>query len=502
MKYLLLVWVVLAGSLVQAGDSFVFEEMKTAPVMWKGRLRPFDAYSRLWVYEHAPELKSLPPEGVLWRLHFLQSGVPVDVVADGLTDVQRQQLVALSWQSAGEILTMLHGRDGSWLPLRILYEGQSGSKGIYEAYQAMRVAVLKQDNRELERQGNALAAALKVAYVSLAGTPMMEAEGKSLLYPTERQLWGESIYYRIPLIPLAIALYAAASILFLIAMRSGSRAFSKSALIVMLLAFILHTSILVMRWMILSRPPVSNMFETVIYVPWVVVLMGLVLRRIYKSDFILLAASLASLALLIVLQVTKLNSSMEVVQAVLDSQYWLIVHVLMVVGSYGLFILGGVLGHIYLVLAVKSGDSQRNLVLGKGLLQALYIGTAMLICGTILGGVWAAQSWGRFWDWDPKESWAFISSCIYLIIIHAYRFHYISYFGLAVGSIIGLQAISFTWYGVNYILGTGLHSYGFGSGGELFYYLFIAAEVAFLSICARKCYSNSSLLERRDKMRV
>jgi ABC-type transport system involved in cytochrome c biogenesis permease subunit len=78
------------------------------------------------------------------------------------------------------------------------------------------------------------------------------------------------------------------------------------------------------------------------------------------------------------------------------------------------------------------------------------MGVAMLIPGTILGGVWAAESWGRFWDWDPKESWAFISSCIYLMVIHAYRFHFIRNIGLAAGSIAGLLMISFTWYGVNY----------------------------------------------------
>jgi hypothetical protein len=101
-----------------------------------------------------------------------------------------------------------------------------------------------------------------------------------------------------------------------------------------------------------------------------------------------------------------------------------------------------------------------------------------------LGGVWAAESWGRFWDWDPKESWAFISICLYLIWVHAYRFHRIASFGLAIGAVTGLLAISFTWYGVNYILGTGLHSYGFGSGGELYYYLFVGAESALLIFVA------------------
>jgi hypothetical protein len=151
----------------------------------------------------------------------------------------------------------------------------------------------------------------------------------------------------------------------------------------------------------------------------------------------------------------------------------------MVVGSYGVFILAGVLAHIELI-------RKQDKIPASPLLPLLYLGTIALIGGTILGGIWAAQSWGRFWDWDPKESWAFVSSCIYLLLIHAYRFGKISTFGLAVGSILGLIAISFTWYGVNYILGTGLHSYGFGSGGEYWYYGYIGAEMLFLAWVTRK----------------
>ena len=112
--------------------------------------------------------------------------------------------------------------------------------------------------------------------------------------------------------------------------------------------------------------------------------------------------------------------------------------------------------------------------------KTLYIGTALLIVGTILGGVWAAQSWGRFWDWDPKESWAFISALMYLAFLHAYKFRKIKERGLAIGSILGLMTISFTWYGVNYILGTGLHSYGFGGGGEWLYYSYLLGEGLFI----------------------
>jgi ABC-type transport system involved in cytochrome c biogenesis permease subunit len=225
------------------------------------------------------------------------------------------------------------------------------------------------------------------------------------------------------------------------------------------------------------------MFETVIYVPWIAVLAGLILFFIFKNHVVIIASCTAALALLALLNVTDVNSSLENVQAVLDSQYWLIIHVLMVVASYGIFILGGILGHFYLISYAKNRRETPALsALSKLILQSMYAGIALLIPGTILGGVWAAESWGRFWDWDPKESWAFISACIYLTFIHAYTFQHIRSFGLAVGSIAGLLGISFTWYGVNYILGTGLHTYGFGKGGDIYYYLYFLAELLFLFV--------------------
>lgn len=309
-------------------------------------------------------------------------------------------------------------------------------------------------------------------YSQIQKTTYLKAAGKSLSYPSILQLKAESLYLRLPLIPVTIFLYSAGS-LFLLFFSRGGRPLLWSA-------FALHTLILILRCFILERPPVSNMFETVIYVPWISVALSLLFDLKKPQPLLLVCGALSAIILLILLKVTGLNEKMENVQAVLDSQFWLLIHVLLVVGSYGIFILAGVLSHL---MIIKARDGNLS---PYPLLPLLYLGTVALIGGTILGGIWAAQSWGRFWDWDPKESWAFVSSCIYLLLIHAYRFGKISPFGLAIGSIVGLLAISFTWYGVNYVLGTGLHSYGFGSGGEVWYYLYVGAETLFLAWALKK----------------
>lgn len=378
-------------------------------------------------------------------------------------------------RDAGSTFKMLPSRfgNGEWFSLAALqlqtdnftlYPDSLFSK-IKETYQSL---IEDPESRELKEQ---LALQLKEGYTVIAGTPVIEASGKRLTYPSFNQLMTEVIYMEYPWIGVTIALYGIALILFLVGR------WNKTAFSVAIIAFIVHTIILAMRCYILERPPVSNMFETVVYVPWVAFLGALILR----NRLAVMTASAVAVVLLIILKIANIQSNMENVQAVLDSQYWLIVHVLMVVGSYGLFALSGLLGHIYLISSLRAPkETPFQARTAAIMLRALYFGVALLITGTILGGVWAAESWGRFWDWDPKESWAFISSCIYLIWIHAYTFRHIGNFGLAVGAITGLIAISFTWYGVNYILGTGLHSYGFGSGGEGAYFLYVFVEFAFL----------------------
>ena len=384
---------------------------------------------------------------------------------------------------------------GEWLPLKALhvqvYDPSSNDlifpsnftlfsdadfTGIRQAYLEWEKAIRDPGHLEKRQQREEeLFTRLHHAYQSLAGQLFQQAHDKQLFYPTERQLSVETLYVSYPWILFLIALYGLSVGLFLFA---GLFSWIRGLLSV---AFLFHTAHLVARAYILWRPPVSNMAETVMYVPWVAIAMSLLVPSFRRQPLVLLAASLTCFLLLSLLEITHLNPSLEQVQAVLDSQLWLTIHVLLVVGSYGVFILGAILGHFYLLYFLKNrGETVLTARLGHLILQMLYVGTLLLTVGTILGGVWAAESWGRFWDWDPKESWAFISIALYLILIHAYRFHQIGFFGLAVGAVSGLLAISFTWYGVNYLLGTGLHSYGFGRGGEGYYFLFFGGESLFL----------------------
>ncbi len=365
-------------------------------------------------------------------------------------------------------------------------------ENIRAAYLNLEHAVLHKpyEPASIEQMAKRFSEEFHEAYAELIGQPYQIAANKSLFYPGFTTLKLEQLYYTIPLIEIAIVLYLLALI---------CEAWPKSSLLkkkhrlnnlslsLLIAAFLVHSLVLAIRCYILHRPPVSNMFETMIYVPWAGMAIGFIFYFKSQMRFVLLMAAAGSVALLILLKLTAADAQLENVQAVLDSQYWLIVHVLMVVGSYGAFIVSGILGHLFLLsLFYYRQENGHTRQLARGILYTIYVGTGLLIPGTILGGIWAAESWGRFWDWDPKESWAFISSCVYLLIIHSYTFRYIRDFGLAVGAVAGLMTISFTWYGVNYVLGTGLHSYGFGKGGEWIYFGYLLLELIF--ICSAGLY--------------
>jgi ABC-type transport system involved in cytochrome c biogenesis permease subunit len=156
---------------------------------------------------------------------------------------------------------------------------------------------------------------------------------------------------------------------------------------------------------------------------------------------------------------------------VLRSNYWLIIHVLTIVSSYAAFALAWGLGNFNLALMVFA-PGRRDLIqtLSRFGYRAIQIGVVLIAAGTFLGGFWAAESWGRFWGWDPKEVWALIALLSYVIPLHARYVGWVRDFGLAVCAVVCFASVVMAWYGVNFILGAGLHSYGFGGGRDAWVY--------------------------------
>lgn len=236
------------------------------------------------------------------------------------------------------------------------------------------------------------------------------------------------------------------------------------------------------RILIAGRPPVSNMYESVIWVAFGAVFFALVFESIYRSRYFLLGACFAAVLPLLLadMQPLALDSSIQPLVPVLQSNFWLATHVLIITLSYAAFLLTLGVAHIALGKVVLGRDPSPALY--NYIYRAMQVGVLLLATGTILGAVWANYSWGRFWDWDPKETWALIALLVYLFVLHGRIAGSWSGFGLSVGAVLAFLSIVMSWYGVNFVLGVGLHSYGFGSGGFGYAVAFVAAELAFVGL--------------------
>ncbi|MDA9101273.1 cytochrome c biogenesis protein CcsA, partial [Omnitrophica bacterium] len=224
-----------------------------------------------------------------------------------------------------------------------------------------------------------------------------------------------------------------------------------------------------LRSVIAGRPPVSNMYESLIWVSWTVSLFALIYFWVNRSVYLRNTAALVSFMTLILAQQFPafFSPSISPLVPVLRSNLWLTLHVLTVTMSYGAFALAWGLGHglvfSFVCRGAQAGEHQKKL--SAYLYRTLQVGVVLLAAGTVLGGIWANYSWGRYWGWDPKETWALIALLGYLAVLHGAYANWYGDFGIAVGAVIAFLGVVMAWYGVNYVLGAGLHSYGFGAGG-------------------------------------
>lgn len=248
--------------------------------------------------------------------------------------------------------------------------------------------------------------------------------------------------------------------------------------------FLIHTYGFALRVYLADRPPVSNMYETVIWVGWGAILFSMILEYKHRTRLILLAGSMVGWIALIVADSAPvvLDPSLQPLEAVLRSNYWLIIHVMTISISYAAFFLAFMLGDIGLLYHLKDPSKRKEEL--KGLTNAIYrsiqIGVAFLAPGIILGGVWADYSWGRFWGWDPKETWALIVLLGYLAVLHGRLTSWVKDFALMACAVVTFSLVIMAWYGVNFVLGAGLHTYGFGAGGVEYVAGFVALHLLFV----------------------
>ncbi|WP_240463000.1 cytochrome c biogenesis protein [Mesonia aquimarina] len=256
--------------------------------------------------------------------------------------------------------------------------------------------------------------------------------------------------------------------------KKGVRIIVNISKVIILLLFILHTAGLIARWYISGHAPWSDAYESMIYVGWATMFFGLAFGR--KSDLTIASTAFVAAMILMIAHWNWMDPAIANLVPVLDS-YWLMIHVAVIVASYGPFTLGMILGLVSLILMILTTDkNRRKMQLNINELtiiteMALTVGLVMLTIGNFLGGQWANESWGRYWGWDPKETWALISIMVYAFVIHMRLVPGLrSKFAFNWAAVFAFSSIMMTYFGVNFYL-TGLHSYA--SGDQIISYKFI-----------------------------
>lgn len=284
----------------------------------------------------------------------------------------------------------------------------------------------------------------------------------------------------------SMTLYVLAFLFACISWMAWSRPLNRTAFYLLFLALAIHTFGLVSRMYLQERPPVTNLYSSAIFIGWGAVIVALILERIFRDGIgAACAGAIGFITLIIAHHLAGSGDTLEMLQAVLDTNIWLATHVVAITTGYSAMFLAGMLAIIYVIRGVFTRSLQRKTAdsLSRMTYGVVCFATLFSFVGTVLGGIWADQSWGRFWGWDPKENGALLIVLWCAMILHARWGGYIQPRGLMVMAIFGNIITSFSWFGVN-MLGVGLHSYGFMQKGFPWLIGFMLSQLVLMAVAA------------------
>lgn len=258
----------------------------------------------------------------------------------------------------------------------------------------------------------------------------------------------------------------------------------KASNISLFLGFLCNTGGILLRILMLSRAPVSNLYESIIFVSLIVAGYSLILERKNKEGVFLFSGSITGLILMFIsMRYSLTSNNTEVLMAVLNTNFWLTTHVLTISVGYGCCFVASVISHLWIIRYLFNSNDKNFLnKLETGITIICLVALFFTLTGTILGGIWADQSWGRFWGWDPKENGALLLVLWLILILHGKIIKFLNSFLFITSVAFTNIIVTLAWFGVN-LLNTGLHSYGFTTNISIAIISFCLAEILLLFFC-------------------
>jgi ABC-type transport system involved in cytochrome c biogenesis permease subunit len=317
----------------------------------------------------------------------------------------------------------------------------------------------------------------------------------------------EFLFNRLQPFSQAMAIYVLAFLLACASWLGWNRTLNRSAFYLLLLALAIHSFGLFSRMYLQERPPVTNLYSSAIFIGWGAVIVSLILERIFRDGIgAACAGAIGFVTLIIAHHLAGSGDTLEMLQAVLDTNIWLATHVVAITTGYSAMFLAGMLATIYIVRGVFTRSLKKETAesLARMTYGVVCFATLFSFVGTVLGGIWADQSWGRFWGWDPKENGAVLIVLWCAITLHARWGGFIRQRGLMIMAIFGNIVTSFSWFGVN-MLGVGLHSYGFMQKAFPWLLGFMISQLALITIASMplehwRSFSATSASSRDDEL--
>ncbi len=313
--------------------------------------------------------------------------------------------------------------------------------------------------------------------VALASGPRLAG------WPSAAEIDREITYNQVRPTRVAWIVLVLALVISIVGWNRKSKVLDGLALAGLVAGFAVMTWGIATRWAIAGRIPASNMYESLLFLAWGVGLFAVLAFAILRNRLVVLNANVMAALTMLLTDLLPIDGFIHPVPPVLSGTPWLAIHVPIIMVSYSVLALGVVIAHMQVGFTIFAPRKTEAIERMSDLLYwYILVGSILLVTGILTGSIWAASSWGRYWGWDPKEVWSLVAFLAYMAIVHGRFDKLIGSFGVAAISIVAFQTILMTYLGVNFVLTTGMHSYGMGDSPVVTWMIVVAlAEAAFLA---------------------
>jgi len=480
------------GASAAAPTPAVVEALRRLPVQHDGRSMPFDTQAReaVWKVTRSSSWQGEDAVATVARWYFEPGAAAAEPLvriepdfaqAIGLPGVSHASFAQLV--STPQALQLMQKARSEAMAERRRTGALAAAEKVEERLVAMQ-GFLQRDALRVIPVANDPIARWGVAQVGSADELVQLAVGPRLPgWPTADAIEREIVYKKVRPTRVAWVVLLAAALVSILAWNGRSRLLDGLALGGLALGFAVMTWGIWQRWQVAGRIPASNMYESMLFLAWGVGLFAVVAFAFMRNRLVVLNANAGAALTMMLVDLLPMDRFIHPMPPVLSGTPWLAIHVPIIMVGYAVLALGVVIAHMQVAFTIFRPE-RRELIARMYQLNYWYmlVGNILLLAGILTGSVWAASSWGRYWGWDPKEVWSLVAFLAYMAIMHARVEKMLGDFGVAAISIVAFQTILMTYLGVNFVLGTGMHSYGMGDSPIVAWMAAtLAVELAFIA---------------------